>query len=83
MSNNFIIQQDGDKWFATTDNFKNLQESDVVFNDDPESALHSLIVERQTRVLVDDGHIGTPKIMIDKKYFGPHKTYDVAYEEQL
>lgn len=36
---NYIVQQDGDKYFASNDSFVDLAESDVAFGDTPVEAL--------------------------------------------
>lgn len=40
---NYIINQDGNAWFATTDDFINLQESDIAFGSSPRQALDNYL----------------------------------------
>lgn len=47
----YKIQVDGNQWFATGVNFKNLQESDAGFGDTPMIALHELIATEEKRKL--------------------------------
>lgn len=42
--NKYIVEQDGDKWFAHYDDFINLQESEARFGKTPWDALRNFIL---------------------------------------
>jgi len=87
MSDQYIVRRDGDKWFATSDDFTNLQECDVEWGDTAQEAFNSLMSEIMTRKVVDENvkndykHI--PKKMIDPKYLGARRTYEIEKAQNL